>query len=179
MSEEELAALRRAWSDVPAPPPFRELEQEDADTRRAVEWLHAALRSATPAREAAPPARHSAPPPRVDAPPRFARRPRLRLLPRLLALTAAAGLLALLGRTWMRNESASAQPPSAFLPPPALPEPAPPAAAAEPAPPAPAPPRVELLASNRERVEMRAGPVRLTLLHEPSAPPTPPQPEKP
>ena len=48
MSHDELDALRGLWDRLEAPPLDRPLEEEDAETRAAVEWMQGAWASARP-----------------------------------------------------------------------------------------------------------------------------------
>ena len=128
MRDEELKALRKAWSAVRAPEPFRPLSEEDTATQRAVAWLQDALQAQIPTALPAP-----------------ARRTRM-LHPILTLLTlAAAAVVALLLLQPFRAESAAILLPMQ--------------AASQPA--------VEVLVSRPGRLELRSGPVRLTLLHPP------------
>ncbi len=151
MSDAPPDRLRSAWEELSPPPPFRELADEDAGTRASVAWLAEAYAAVTPAQPAAAP--------------RAPRRQWRRWLP-LLPLAAAAAFLL----------RAAAEPPLAPEPEPALAAAAvAPAAAAEAvAPAAPSSP-VELIASLPDRLELRSGPVRLTLL-QPHGTPSQPQP---
>jgi len=144
---EPLDDLARAFREWPAPDATRELRDEDQATRRAVAWMVAALRAQAPA-SAAPPQslRRRAPAPRPWQ------------LRDWRPLAAAAVLLALLGGPLLLVEDihdppaprvADASPPAA---PPAGPGPA---TATSPG---------LVVAVDRERIELRSGPVRLLLL---------------
>lgn len=158
MSDPELEALRQAWQRIEAPEAHRALAEEDADTRRAVAWLQSAFQTLQPAA----PARRAMP---------FRTLGRPRLL-RGIRFAAAAALLAALGLGLFRAEPAvSPSSTTVRAPGPELGAPArAPELATEPA------PAIQLLASSRERVELRSGAVRLTLLHAPSAAPADPHP---
>ena len=55
---DDIRFLKRAWNELSAPRPFRNLEDEDLQTRAAVGWLQSAYRTASPS-VASPTARHS------------------------------------------------------------------------------------------------------------------------
>jgi hypothetical protein len=144
--DDELAGaldeLRGAWRALPAPPPARELRDEDAPTRRAVEWTRSAW-LALPVPAAAPPART------------ILRAPswRERRLWRAAAVAAAlllAASLPLLALALRRRPDAT-----------------PPTPVAEHA----APPHEALVvAAHDGHLELRSGPVRLYLIPDPIRP---------
>ncbi|MBL7008656.1 MAG: hypothetical protein ISR76_06630 [Planctomycetes bacterium] len=147
-----LDALRGAWDQLDAPPAVRELEQEDERTQAAVRWMAEAWR------ELGAPA--------AEPPAGMARRPRLRLLRSALLSAAAALLVAALGLffphlllrgpTTTTVVQAPAEPAS-----PGIPEA--PVASSAPA----------LLSTQPDRVQLRAGTLRLTMLRaEPGSPET-------
>jgi hypothetical protein len=144
------ADLERAYRELQPPPPHRELREEDAATRASVAWLAQAwsaleapagstIRRAPAARSAGSAGRRAI---------------RLR---QLVLLGAAAAILALAFAPLFREASDPRhEPASARLA----------AAASSPAaaPIAHAAPAIEVLHAGRDRVELRSGAVRLTLL---------------
>lgn len=140
--DEALPELGALYRRLQPPQPADELAEADAETVRAVEWVRAAYRG-------------------LAVPPRALPRttPRVRRLPRVLALAAAAAALVLgAAALWRRlaRPVASTEPGRVAQ--------------------APAPAAndgVEILAVLPDRLELRAGPVRLVLL-EPPPPPAPP-----
>ena len=164
--DDPLRELSEAFGALPAPPPTRELGDEDAATRRAVAWMAAALAAQQPASDglAALQARRAAPLRR------WAWRP----------LAAAALLLVLLGGPILLAVRASrarpaAGPPTLAIAPPGpvtAPPTAPVAAPPPTAPVAPAPPRPVLVAVAEHRLEARSGPVHLLLVLD-QPPPSP------
>ena len=158
-----LDALREAWGRLDAPAPHRALADEDRMTQAAVGWVVRVWRSLeSPPLPARLPLRR-----RMDG--RWRARPdRLReWLPRL----AAALFLSVLASTWWwARPQADAPPPlerTVDLP------------VSEPA----LAPPPQVLANQADRIEMRSGPVRLTLLRQvatapadsPTGSPEPPQ----
>lgn len=138
--------LRRAWQATEAPPVPRELAEEDELTRAAVAWMSQAW--------------HALAPPPAALVLLHARRRRRRNLLRagLGAFAVAAGLLV----------AALSPVPS----PPRSDQPSLPTAATPPPQPAPHP-APQLLLTAGDRVVLRAGSVRLTLLRDPAASPSP------
>ncbi|HEX5009354.1 MAG TPA: hypothetical protein VFY71_03050 [Planctomycetota bacterium] len=163
--DDALDALARAFRELPAPAPARELQAEDEGTRRAVAWMAAAWQAQSPA--------SSAPPAEVLA--RRARPAPLRVQRAWRPLAAAAAVLVLLGGAWMlagrvlppreaTSLPAVAQGPGAEPPVPAV---APP----EPAPPHIAPPVASasgVVAVAEDHLELRSGPVRMLLFLKPT-----------
>ena len=153
--DDVLDALARAFRELPAPPPARELDAEDEATRRAVAWMAAAFRAQSPA-SSAPPAAILA---RTAQP-----APRERRIWRPLA--AAAAVLVLLGgallladhvlhpRAAMLPVAPVAQAPETGIPGPDTtpPEITPPAA-----------PASGVVAVAEDHLELRSGPVRMLL----------------
>lgn len=145
---EDREPLRALWDAVEAPPAHRTLDGEDDETRAAVAWLRDAYSRVEAAR----------------APVAVVPQRRVRRTPLLLAVAAAAALL-LLARVALRDAQPHALPEQARAEPPTQPAPPAPAPPAGTAPDAAAPPEVQVLASDEQRLELRAGTVRLILLH--------------
>jgi len=154
--DDVLDALARAFRELPAPPPARELDAEDEVTRRAVAWMAAAFRAQSPASSAPPAAilaRTAQPAPRRE---RRTWRP----------LAAAAAVLVLLGgalllaehvlhpRTATPRVTPVAQAPETGIPAPHTtpPDITPPAA-----------PASGVVAVAADHLELRSGPVRMLL----------------
>lgn len=144
--------LRGAWHQLDAPPATRALHQEDERTQAAVRWMAEAWRQLDV--------------PFVEPPAGLARRPRLRLLRSSLLSAAAVLLVATLGlvlphlllggpvTTTVVQAPAQLEP--AGIPDPFVASPAP-----------------ALLCTQPDRVQLRTGTVRLTLLRsEPGSPET-------
>ena len=145
-----LEELARAWRSADVPPPHRELGDEDEATRRAVDWVARAWNSVD-----VPPAR----------PPLAPSRPVLRF-PTPARVAAAAALL--VAAAWWAVEltgrserGGSPHPDVAEAPRPAVPDA--PDVTAEPA----AEPRVWVASVEPDRVELRAGNVRLIQVGSP------------
>ena len=160
--EEPLHEFAEAFGALPAPPATRELSAEDEATRRAVEWMRAALDAQQPARDGLSElhARRAA---RLRP---FAWRP----------LAAAAVLLVLLGGPlWLvlRGERApldTGEAPLAVAPPIVAPPSIAPADIAPIAPPTNAPATASpsgLVAVSEHALELRSGPVHLLLVLQP------------
>jgi hypothetical protein len=149
--------LARAFRDWPAPAATRDLPDEDEATRGTVAWMAAALRAQAPSPAAAAPPR--APWRRAPAPARW----RLR---DWRPLAAAAVLLLLLGGPLLlvTDRGPRPAPPLADAGP-AVPQPAPdgPAAPLPPEPVMATEPGL-VVAVDRQRIELRSGPVHLLLL---------------
>lgn len=144
--EREAAAELRALYRRLAPPPLADDASEaDPDTARVVDWMQHAYRG-------------------LPVPPARLPRPARRLPSRRaawLGLAAAAGLLALVGAALWRSR-----------PPSDSPAPAPRVAWLPTEPPVAPSTAVELLDVRPDRVELRAGTVRLVLLEPPTEPTT-------
>lgn len=150
MPDPSPADFERAYRELQPPPPHRELYEEDAATRASVTWLAQAWSAleapASPASRLAPAARSAG----------SAGRPAIRLR-QLALLGAAAAILALAFAPLFREASdPQHEPASARL--------AAAASSAAAAPIASTAPAIEVLHAGRDRVELRSGTVRLTLL---------------
>jgi len=165
--DDVLDALARAFRELPAPAPARELAAEDEATRRAVAWMAAAFRAQSPA-SSAPPAEILA---RTARPtPRRTWRP----------LAAAAAVLVLLGgalvlaehvlqpRVATRPDAPVAQAPDIEIPAPAITP-----AAPDITPPASSPSGI--VAAAEDHLELRSGPVRMLLFLKPPSNPENPR----
>ncbi len=161
--DDALDALVRAFRELPAPPPARELDAEDEATRRAVAWMAAAFGAQSPASSAPPAAilaRTARPAPRRE---HRAWRP----------LAAAAAVLVLLGgglvladRVLRPRAATPPDAPLAQVPPAEIPAP-------DIAPPDITPPAARasgVVAVAEDHLELRSGPVRMLLFL--SAPPS-------
>lgn len=139
------AELRALYRRLAPPPLADDASEADPDTARVVDWMQRAYRG-------------------LAVPPATLPRPALRLAPRRsprLVLAAAAGLMALAGAALWRALAPSVAPAET------------PRVARLPTEPPPAPSEaVELLDVRPDRVELRAGTVRLVLLEPPTEPDT-------
>jgi hypothetical protein len=164
--DEVLDALGRAFRELPAPAPARELGAEDEATRRAVAWMAEAWQAQSPA--------SSAPPAAIFA--RSARPVLRRVRPLWRPLAAAAAVLLLLGGGLLLAERLG-QPRAATRPEPTVAHappidiPAPQVPAPEPAPPDITPPATSasgVVAVAEDHLELRSGPVRMLLFLKPT-----------
>jgi len=163
--DDVLDALARAFRELPAPAPARELGDEDEATRRAVAWMAAAFSAQSPA--------SSAPPAAILA--RSTRPVLRRVRPTWRPLAAAAAVLLLLGgglllaeRVLQPRAATRTEPPVAYAPP--IDIPAPQVPAPEPAPPDITPPVASasgVVAVADDHLELRSGPVRMLLFLKP------------